>query len=211
MPPQINDPEHPVIKFIRGKRQLQILLDDAFKNSDEYQMGLEKLVSSLGWTHFKNRWSSLYVFKMIFDNYPNEVDLELVVDVIKFEERFQSISALTHSRVFLLGFYLKMVNLYFKKNNPEITDDEWAIPTTVDEILTSHVVKTEQPDWLILCLWHFCHFLGAEKVKPLLAGDNAYAMLFAYLTEPQRYQLVNNLLAYGCAIQEPEFFTFEKV
>jgi hypothetical protein len=208
---QILNPEHLVVKAIRKNRPLQIILEDSFRSIDENQLGLEKMMSAFGWNHFKLRWCSIYIFKTIFDFYPNEIDLDLVADIEAFEQRFQGLSAVGHSRVFLLGFYLKLINLHYKKNNPEVSDDEWFIPELVDNICRDYFVKSEKPDWLILTLWHFVKFLGVDKVKPFLSQPQSYQLLFAYLTEPQRYQLVNNLLVYGASISEPQFFLYEKV
>ena len=207
----ISSDDHPAVKLINENKALFMILDRTLKDFKEQKIGLSKLFTALGWGNFKDRWTFIYIYKTIYGHFPDESDLDLIQDIKKIEERFMTLQAQGSSRLYLLGFYLKMINLEHKKANTEAEDDYWLIPEIIDDIIREHSFKSEKADWLLLSLWQFCHFLGADKVIQIVKEEKPYEMLFAYLTEPQRYQFINNLLAYGASINDDEIFVSKKV
>jgi hypothetical protein len=209
--PNMSGEEHPAVKAIGENKPLFMILERSLKDLKEKKIGLGKLFNGLGWSNFKDRWSVLYIHKSLYGSFPDELDLDLAEDIKKLDVRFSRLQLLGNSRIYLLGLYLKMINLEHKKLNADAEDDYWVIPETLDQIFVSHAFKSDKADWLVLSMWQFLHFLGAEKILQVKDEGKPYEMLFAYLTEPQRYQFINNLLAYGASINDSEIFVSKKV
>ncbi len=198
----------PVAETLRGSKSLSLILSRAFKEFDEHKLGLEKVLHSLGWSPFKERWASVYLFKILHGSYPEKTDLQLVQNIKLFEQHFLPIAHSSSNRLFLLGFYLEVLNLY-RRNTRDL--EPLIVPHTLFDFLHQAKVKTAEPDWLILLGWHFSSFLGEETLNQSLSEKKSFSTLYFMLTESQRFLMLSNLMAYGASIQESDPFLFNRV
>src|SRR6478736_2306316 len=70
----------PIFDQIRPNGALYIVLEKAFKEFDDGR-GLEKTMVALGWSNFRERMASLYVYKAIHGEFPMMTSMELVEDI----------------------------------------------------------------------------------------------------------------------------------
>lgn len=199
----------PVFDVIKPNQALFCLLEKAFKEFDDGR-GFEKTMVALGWANFRDRMASIYVYKLIYGNYPNKTSMNLVQDIKHLEVRFTNHSVTSISRLFMLGFYLKLANIETqrKENNKYI---EIKIPEDLENYLKVSHGRTEKIDWLILTTMHLLNGLGDKPMMNALVAGKKFSELYNLLTPELRKNMLDNLLAYGASIGEPEVFLYEKI
>ncbi len=194
--------------LLRRTPGLYLVMERAFEEFNEHRIGLEKIASTLGWANFRDRMASVYIYKALHGVFPDQTDMELVADATGLEARFSERSITASSRVFLLGFYLKFLNIYLSLREDT---SPVALPSEVDELMTLSPVKSERTDWLLLMVWHLEAFLGASFVRERILAGSSWQELHGMLDKKQQFHLLSNLLSYGASIQEDELFLFERI
>ncbi len=199
----------PVFDVIRPNRALYSILENAFKEFDDGR-GVEKVMTALGWSNFRERMASIYVYKMMYGDYPSRTNMELVEDIHELETRFSAHSVNSFSRLFMLGFYLKMANLHIQQRE----DNQFLeikIPYEISTILKLSQGRSEKIDWLILIVVHLNAALGDKMLINNLAAGKKFEDLYEMMSRDSQELMSHNLLAYGSSIQEPDVFLYEKV
>ncbi len=199
----------PIFDELRSNRALMMILENAFKEFDDGR-GVEKVMLALGWANFRDRMASLFVYKMIYGDYPMKTDMELVEDIKFLEHQYSDHAVHSFSRLFLLGFYLKLANLQVREreNNQFL---EIKIPTEIGTILKFSQGRSERIDWLILILTHLHHFLGEKLLVNSLISGKKFDDIYGLLPTDARELMHQNLLAYGASINESDVFLYDKI
>lgn len=198
-----------IFDVIRPNQALYNVLENSFKEFDDGR-GLEKTMTALGWSNFRDRMASLYVHKTIHGEYPNKTSMELVDEIKDFENRYIGHSVQSHSRVFLLGFYLKLANIQVQKrsNNKFL---EIKLPEELGVFLKLSQGRSEKTDWLILITLHLLMGLGDKLLMNSLVSGKSFNELYFLLSSDYRKMMMNNLLGYGASIKEQDIFIYDKV
>jgi len=163
-----NDPA-PIIDLITPNLALQSILETAFSEFNGGR-GIEKVIKALGWSNFRERMASIYIYKSKYGDYPLKTDMELVEEIKSLENRFTDHSVNSYSRLFLLGFYFKFANLdiQHREDNHFL---ELTIPPEIESLLKLSQGRSERIDWLILILYHLNASLGEKMVmNSLISG-----------------------------------------
>lgn len=199
----------PVFDILRPNRAIYSVLETAFKEFDDGR-GIEKTMIALGWSNFRDRMASLYVWKAIYGNFPNSTSMELVEEIKELEARFSSHGVHSLSRIFLLGFYLKLANLQIQRrsNNKFL---EIKIPEELGSFLRLSQGRSEKTDWLILITLHLLNGLGDKLLMNALISGKKIDELYSLLTADYRKMMMDNLLAYGASIGEQDIFIYDKI
>lgn len=199
----------PVFDVIKANQALYCVLEKAFKEFDDGR-GFEKTMIALGWANFRDRMASIYVYKSIYGNFPNKTSMDLVEDIKQLEVRFTNHSVTSSSRLFMLGFYLKLANIETqrKENNKYI---DIKIPEELGAFLKFSQGRTEKIDWLILTSMHLLHGLGDKLLMNGLVSGKKFSELYNLMPSEQRKNMMDNLLAYGASIGEQDVFLYEKI
>jgi hypothetical protein len=89
---------------------------------------------ALGWSNFRDRMASMYIYKSIHGTFPKHTSMDLVEDIKQLEARFSNNGVTSYSRIFMLGFYLRLANIQIQKreNNKFI---EIKIPEEIGAFL----------------------------------------------------------------------------
>lgn len=199
----------PIFDVLRPNQALYMVLEKAFKEFDDGR-GLEKTMVALGWSNFRDRMGSLYIYKKIHGHYPKMTSMELVDELKDLEVLFSNHSVHGYSRVFLLGFYLKLANIQIQQRsfNKFL---EVKIPEDLGTFLKLSQGRSEKIDWLILITMHLLQGLGDKLLMNSLVAGKKFEELYQLLTPEFRQNMTRNLLAYGTSIQEPDIFLYEKI
>jgi len=205
----LSSASEPIFEVIRPNKALFLVLEKAFKEFDDGR-GLEKTMVALGWANFRDRMASLYVYKSIYGNYPIKTSMELVEDLKLLELRFSNHSVTSLSRLFMLGFYLKLANIETqrKENNKYI---DIKIPDELGPFLKFSQGRTEKIDWLILITMHLLNGLGEKLLMNALVSGKKFSEIYNLMTPENRKDMMENLLAYGASIGEQDIFLYEKI
>jgi hypothetical protein len=197
-----------VIEILKDNRAFYRVLEVSLSEFSDGQ-NLEKAIKVLGWSNFKERMTSLYVHKVIYGEYPSKTQIQLIEDIKHFENQFRDHSVTGFSRLFLLGFYLKLANMELQYSEEHSTDI--ILGPEINTILKMSQGRSEKIDWLLLIIYHFNIFLGTEVLLGLLKKSKSFEDIYALLLPKQLTVLANNMLAYGASIQESDFFLYEKI
>ena len=199
-----------IFDIVRPNRGLYEVLDVAFSEFNDGR-GLEKTMVALGWSNFRDRFASLYIYKAIHGRFPLKTDMGLVEDIQKFESLYFDTSVSGQSRIFLLGFYLKLAQIRIQEleKNKFI---EFRLPEeTILPILKMTPARAEKIDWVILMIYHFAEAIGEKSLTGALLSGKTFDDLYGMMAEESRKRMHENFLSYGMSIQEPETFLYEKV
>lgn len=199
----------PVFDVIRPNRALLSVLENAFKEFDDGR-GVEKVMTALGWSNFRERMASIYVYKTMYGDYPSRTNMELVEDIHEMETRFSAHSVNSFSRLFMLGFYLKLANLSIQQRE----DNQFLeikVAPEIGPILKLSQGRSEKIDWLILIVIHLNAALGEKMLMNNLAAGKKFEDLYQIMPKDAQEIMTHNLLAYGASIQESDVFLYEKV
>jgi hypothetical protein len=199
----------PVLDVLRPNKALYSVLKNSFMEFDE-RKNLEKILLALGWPNFRDRMASLYIHKIIYGAYPSRTNIELVEEISATENRFRDFSVNSYSRLFLLGFYLKLANFQIQASE-EFESDPLVIPAELEKILQFSRGRSERIDWLIIVIIHLLNDLGVDTICENLKSGLKFDDFFQMLTNDSKELMAKNLLAYGASIQEPDFFLYDKV
>jgi hypothetical protein len=195
--------------ILHSSTALSMVLEKCFAEIDEHKIGVEKMVHTLGWDHFRDRLASVYIYKNLNGVFPDKTDMSLVEAIRSYEKKVWDHSVAENSRAFLLAFYVKMLNMQLSSQSDEFIPVD--IPTGINRILNLSKGRSEKIDWLILIAWHFYEFWGEEALEEKIKSGCRWRELYGYLSKEQQFQLVSNLLAYGASIQDDELFLFERI
>jgi hypothetical protein len=199
----------PVMDVIRHNRALVSILDTAFQEFNDGR-GLDKVMVALGWSNFRERMASVYIYKSLYGDFPTKTDMELVDEIKSLEDHFSSHTVNSYSRVFLLGFYLRLANLEIqhREDNKFL---EIKIPPEIGSLLKLSQGRSAKIDWLILILLHLHADLGEKMLMNYLVAGKKFEELYQLMSKDAQEIMSQNLLAYGASIQEPDVFLYEKV
>lgn len=199
----------PVVDMLRKSPALYMVMEKAFQEFNEHKIGLEKIATTLGWSNFRDRMASVYIFKALHGTFPDKTEMELVQQAIDLEARFTDKAVTGTSRIFMLGLYFRFLNIYISMR--EDGTPEVSIPPTIDKILALRNIKTDRPDWLLLLCWHLESFLGMAQVSSFIESGLSWSQIYQKLNQNQQFHLVSNLLSYGASIQEDDPFLYERI
>ena len=199
----------PIFDVIRPNQAIYLTLEKAFKEFDDGR-GLEKTMIALGWANFRDRMASVYIYKAIHSEYPKSTSMDLVEDIKQMEARFTNHTVTSLSRLFLLGFYLRLANLQIQRreNNKFI---EIKIPEEIGAFLKLSQGRSEKIDWLILITMHLLNGLGDKLLMNALMQGKKFEELYELMSPENKRIMLENLLAYGASIQEHDVFLYDKI
>lgn len=197
----------PVFDIIRKNKALIPILDKSFREFDDGR-GIEKVMTALGWSNFRERMASIYVYKTIHNDYPSKTDMDLVDEIKTFESRFTDHSVNSYSRIFMLGFYLKLANIAHQEDPGFLP---LSVPDEIGTLLKLSLGRSERIDWLVLILLHLSDALGSKTIMNSLISGSKFEDLYSLMPREAQELMTHNLLAYGASIQEADIFLYEKV
>lgn len=190
-------------KTIWSTSNFQSLASRTFSDLEGH-LSFEKVITSLGWLGFRDRLAGAYLYHQKYGVFPEEPCLDLVSDILDFEDSLKGQTIDGYNRAFLLGFYLKMNLLGQKRNNHSFKVS--MISSDVSKLLELVNTKTTYIDWLYISLANACEVHGLERVRKLLEAGGGFASLRRGMTNDQDYQFIRSFLAYGASIGHLEVF-----
>ena len=205
----VNTSPAPVFDIVGKNSSLMMLLTKAFKEFDDSR-GLEKILLALGWSSFRERIASVYIYKALNGSYPEQTYMDLVEDIKKFETKFSDHGVTSISRLFLLGFYLKLASIELGKKKINSLG-EVKVSDDVIQFLNVSEGRSERIDWLILILMHLNASLGEKMLLNSLNAGKKFEELYNLMPKDSQEVMCHNLLAYGASIQEEDVFLYGKI
>ena len=187
--------------FIYSKPALLALVQRIFKDLGT-NVDVGKIIKSLGWVGFRNRIANAFLEYELNGFFPEVLDSSLIVDLLNIEEDVKQYEVSGYSRGFLLGFYLKIIEIKRKKNK----QDDFNFDLNFIPFFEFSNSRFPKIDWSYLMILHFNEFLGEKNLKKHLVNKVGFDHIYAELTEDQKNTFAENLLSYGCSIGESDIF-----
>jgi hypothetical protein len=161
-----------------------------------------KIIKSLGWVGFRNRIANAFLEYELNGFFPEVLDPSLIIDLLNIEEDVKQYEVSGYSRGFLLGFYLKIIEIKRKKNNK----DDFHFDLNFIPFFEFSNSRFPKIDWSYLMILHFNQFLGEKKLKKYLVNKVGFNHIYTELSENQKITFAENLLSYGCSIGDTDIF-----
>ena len=200
-----------IAEEVYKKPFLKLNVDKLFKSYMKAG-SIETVLGALGWKGFRDRLSSSYLYHYFHGFFPDEDEIENIEDVVVFESELDGIFPEGNSRVFFLGFFLKMCEVYAMKNNGGNFRSFLSLSVELKAALQLGNQKVLKPDWLVLSLMHFEKFLGKDNLLDAIYEDKGcFIKLQKRLSDEQTNLMIENFLRYGASLNDQDIFTFEKV
>ncbi|MBL7666156.1 MAG: hypothetical protein JNM93_13555 [Bacteriovoracaceae bacterium] len=199
-----------IFSIVNKNTALVQLLEDLFAEFDS-QKRLPQVLKKINWNTFRDHFSSIYVYHAVHGKYPSKSQMNLINDIQNFEDRLENVTQKSHSRSFLLGLYLKIMQIQFRKEGQSHNANFLEIPDEVFEIINLSSAKTEKIDWLVLIIWQLSQILPKGTLKNEIKKNNTYMNIYQTLSAGEQNLFLRNCLAYGCSINETELFLNDKV
>jgi hypothetical protein len=192
--------------YINENKELNAIVKKIFRDIDPDGF-LGKILSISGWNGIRNRLAAVFLEHAMTGKFPEMANLNLVTDLVAVENKLRHFTPAGGNRAFLLAFYAKMslIHIKMKSDSRELTP--LIIKDEHIEFMKLSKAKSIRIDWLMLQLVQFEQFLGQERLYGLLKNETRYASLFSLLSRDEQTQMMNNFLAYGASINDPEIFT----
>ena len=174
--------------------------------------GILGMLSALGWDGLRNRLAEAYLYYYQYGRYPKQTDIDEVYSILDLEKRYDFLYSELSSRVFLLGFYLKVCAIWSEKQDEPLELNPMMIPSEVDEILILGKSKNNNPDWLIVAIWSFFSLYGKDKTMSMMTNEKEdLGKILKQIPQADYEKIILSMLKYGYAIQDETFFSEERV
>lgn len=196
-----------VFKILRNNPALMMVMEKAFSEFDDGR-GIEKIMAALGWSSFRDRLSSLYVSKSLYGKFSHVTDLEVIEDIKKFESLYHQFEVSSYSRLYLLGFYIRLANI---KQQTLKEGQLIQIPPQVAKILSVLEGRAERIDWLILIISHLLMSFDEMLIINHLSQQKKIDDFYELMSTSDRQLMFENLLSYGASIGEQDFVLYAKI
>lgn len=199
-----------IFDIIENDDFLKVLTSKIFGKFNHDQ-GILGVITTLGLHGVRNRIVEAYIYYVKNKHFPNEIELDEVYDILDFEQRYDFLFSELNSRVFLLGFFLKMCDLHYEYNI-ELESSFLSIPFEVDEVLDVGKSKNNYPDWLILFVWGFVKIFDKQKALHLLTESKGdLSVILSKISQADYEQCIVMILKYGQVINDNSFFVEQRV
>jgi hypothetical protein len=197
-------------EYIQADQFLHLLFPNIFE-PEHAKKDLKVQMGSYGVKGVRDRLAGLYLSYLTEGKWLKSPDLSYVLEVQQFEERFNDFSNEWDSRIFMLGFYLRAKDLENEKYY-ELDEYEINLPLEVDEILTHGKAKIEKLDWLIVTIKSLLKFKKKDEIIAWLKGESKdFFDIISTLDTKEQKIFLEDLLCYGHAIGDLDFFVFDKI
>lgn len=193
-----------IYETLEDNQSLQYIFNHTFSYA-EGEKNFKEMMKSLGWLHFRDRLSALYLNRIKDGKYPTQIDTSLINDMLILEQRLEDNTIQSVSRSYLFGFYLTALKL---------TDDYFSvrIPRVVFDLMKLGRTRVERIDWMLLLMWHFAVYLGDKNLHGAIVNERkTYKDLYQQLTDDQQKQMMTNLLHYAYSINDGDFFKHQMI
>ncbi len=184
--------------YIADHQHLNHLVKRIFKDIDAEGF-VGKILSVNGFIGIRNRLASAFIEHRAIGSFPESVNQTLIQEALTLEHNWRHFTPQGYSRVFMLGFYLKLASMENKTSSLLFQDRH------LEYMKISHG-KSVRLDWLMLLILHFDFFLGFERYYNALQSKLSFEALYSMLSDDEKTLFSTNLLAYAASINDLEFF-----
>lgn len=176
-----------------------------FSDVDPYG-NVDRVIKSLGWHGLRDRLACIYLGYIQNGKYSINFDKNLIRDVQLFEDHFKKYSVQGYSRVFLLGFFLKMYEISNANNNRFVSVESLIDDKVMKKAFELAKAKVIKFDWFTITLLNFKSVLGDDLFLESIERKMTYKQMYEKLTHSEKKSYMRNILSYGASISEPSPF-----
>jgi hypothetical protein len=194
-------------EYIISKPTFRYLIQKSFHKYSATG-SIDQILRNLGWKNFRNRLTSLYIYRLYHNDFPRESQIDYVRDILDFEMELEDLTVSGHSRSFLVGLYQKMVRIVYGSKDHSYAS--FRTPEEVFKLLSLGNAKAYRVDILLILIWQLSDILGFDKLTEMLNSEDAdFDSILQNLSKEEGLLFTKNFLRYGYSINEIEIFTSE--
>lgn len=194
---------------VRTSSSFKFLVNKLFQDID--QMGrIDPIIRSVGWHGFRDRIASAYIEHGLVREFSERSNLEHLEDIKSMEVELLDLELAGSSRIFLLGFFLKLCRIHNQTYQNREGFDLLVIPGELIQTFKHSRIRSYRPDIILISLWHIFSFLGYKEFNSIVFEKKfGIEQVIELLDSDQKSIFMSNLLTYLNAINEKDLFTEE--
>ena len=194
-------------KYIIENKSLNGIIQKIFSDVKQNDIGF--YINTFGWGVLRNKITAYYIYFSKYKEYPEEIKIDILDDMIKMEEDLAFIEVSGFSRVLMFAFYLKLNCI--EENIENIRDHPFYPNQKIIDFLKRSQQKIIRVDYIIILLHYYISFFNDLKVEEFLYGGDSYHLIYSKLTVEQREIFCSNFLNYTGAIGDNEILVSKRV
>jgi hypothetical protein len=171
---------------------------------------VDRIIKAVGWHGLRNRLAHYYLGRLNLIEESQFFEEKNLVEILEIENRFQKFTVDGYSRLFLVGFYLKiLINKKLSVGEGLLHDAQSIV--FLEKALMLSKSRTIKVDWLVITLLLLAQQLGEDLLLEKLKTKRCFSILWNELEGARRDSLIKGLMSYGASINDDEFISMELV
>lgn len=191
--------------YIIENKDLQAQVKIACSDIDDAGQ-VDRIIKAVGWHGLRNRLAHYYLLRKNLIENDQQFNESNLHEVLSIENKFQKFTVDGYSRLFLLGFYLRMLS---DKKAPKLSESHSI--QFIEKALSLTKSRTIKIDWLIISLLLMAQQLGEDLLLQKLRTKRCFVNIWSELEGVRRDSMINGLLSYGASINDDEFISMDLV
>ncbi|MDA8792324.1 hypothetical protein N9N67_03710 [Bacteriovoracaceae bacterium] len=203
----------PIMEAMNDDKGFGFIVNNCLREYSQNK-SIESALSMAGWKFLRERLASVYFHFLCKQKFDWDVEIEAIDDLLEFEEIFIDSTFDSLSRLFMLGFYLKVVDVKYNgldgmaDQGQGILNDSLAMK----DIIFAGSVKHERADYVVLGCFLLRSYMDEKDIVKFFSNNKmSYDKVLSFLSPQQQANILNNLLNYSMSIEDYDMFYYEKV
>ena len=191
--------------------ELYLNVEKFFGENIRGSESFDRILSAYGPIGVRNRIAEYYLNHLEFGEFPRNVEIDSVEDVLSLETRLKGFSFENDGHIFLISYFLKFQFLYYQNLGLEELS-LYPLATEVDEILQMGTGRCVRSDWLVFYIALFSQYYDVDEIKGFISKKLwSPSQLFQRLGVNNRKDAFSKCMQYAFAINDMDFLLYNKV
>lgn len=203
----------PIMDAMNEDKGFGFIVNNCLKEYSQ-DKSLESALSMVGWKYLRERLASVYFYFLSKQKYDWEIEVEAIDDILEFEETFIDSTFDSLSRLFMLAYYLKIVDVKYNGLDGMADQGQGILNDSLylKDIIFSGAVKHERADYVVLGAFLLKNYMDeADLIKFFSQNKMSYDKVLSFLSPQQQANILNNLLNYSMSVEDYDMFYYEKI
>lgn len=187
--------------FIYSNKSLNAVFNHSFEDIDP-KCRPELIIKSLGWQGIRGRLINVYLNFLEVGHYQRIPTKDYAKEFDRIFYQLEDYSVEGYSRVYLLLFYVKAVELLYGKKKAlwDFIQSEECL-----DLLNVSKSRVVEVDWILVFLFLHSQFFDHLELLQLLKNSNPYFEIYGRMKVDERKSFLSSSLAYSYSIKDDLF------
>lgn len=186
----------------------KILMENRFFFSFDNDF-LVKFLTEYGVKEFRNELALTYLSFLIDQTYYSKAAEKDLEEILKIEDELSEFFTPNDYRVFTLLFHLKSIDILNREEGENTLMGGYDF-FEIKKILPLYTKSSKRTDWLLVLLKSLLDIYKSETISIIEKNKGQFYQILNSLNSKDQEVLILNHLAYGQAINDTDYFLYNK-